>query len=110
MSRPVWCTQCWTQFDMIKIERILLSKEAGKTVYLDRSIIQQCPVCHPEPALKHDGSLNADGTHNVYPNNFNGISGEGGAIGLSAREAISLLAWLKQEEVELERLAKQEDV
>lgn len=67
-----------------------------------------CPG-HPEPVSKHDGQLNEEGTHNVYPNNFNGIgiSGEGGTIGLPAKEALSLLAWLKQEEDNLHKMAEQ---
>lgn len=47
MNRPVFCTICWTAFDLISLERTLLSQEVGKTVYLDRQIINKCPVCHP---------------------------------------------------------------
>lgn len=59
---------------------------------------------------KHDGRLNEEGTHNVYPNNFGGvvIHANDAITWMSAKEALSLLAWLKQEESELQRLAKEQ--
>lgn len=107
------CSQCggfktiWYKVEVFTAEDVKQGKTAPSSV--SKKPFPLCPG-HPEPVPKHDGQLNKEGTHNVYPNNFNGvgISGEGGAIGLSAQEALSLLAWLKQEEANLQTLAEEE--
>jgi len=65
----------------------------------------------PDPAQKHDGRLNEDGTHNVYPNNFGGIAihANDGITWMTAKEALSLLAWLRQEEEKLQGQAKEQE-
>lgn len=75
-----------------------------------------CPG-HPEPATKHDGSLQP--ASRVY-HDVDGLrrpvvridgeyqTGPEDTVELSPHQALSLLAWLKQEEPELERLAKEQ--
>jgi len=63
-----------------------------------------------QPVEKHDGQLNDDDTHHVYYNNFLGIAiATSTGIPVTAREALSLLAWLRQEEETLEKLAKEQE-
>lgn len=74
-----------------------------------------CPG-HPEPAPKHDGNLDRDGDAKVqYGAAYPGESGvyiidttDDDDVYLGAEQALSLLAWLKQEESELQRLAKEQ--
>lgn len=74
-----------------------------------------CPG-HPEPVRKHDGILDARSQYFRYvlltnegdrqvvimDNTFDGF-------GITPAQALSLLAWLKQEESELQRLAKEQE-
>lgn len=72
---------------------------------------------HPEPAPKHDGKLDGDGDAKVqYGAAYPGERGiyvvdttDDDSVYLSPAQALSLLAWLKQEEAELQRLAKGND-
>ena len=80
-----------------------------------------CPG-HPEPAQKHDGRLDEEGNAIVEidpralvvisnqhetPDMFIGKSHE--SVYLTFEQALSLLVWLKQEEAELQRLAKEQE-
>lgn len=73
-----------------------------------------CPG-HPNPAQKHDGKLGEDAYVNYYhypkntlaPSTMVRVFTECGE--LTPMESLSLLAWLKQEESELQRLAKEQD-
>ncbi len=74
---------------------------------------------HPEPAQKHDGDLGhnasvwiedeqhitADGE--TFYTKYVKISDKVRCVGLIPKEALSLLAWLKQEEAELRRLSEE---
>lgn len=68
----------------------------------------------PEPAPKYDGNLDRDGDAKVqYGAAYPGESGiyvidttGDDAVYLSAEQALSLLAWLKQNEPELRRLVE----
>jgi hypothetical protein len=63
-----------------------------------------------KPALeKHDGTLDEHDTIHVYYNNFDGIAiSAGEPVWLTAKQALSLFAWLQQEQPTLERLVKTE--
>lgn len=76
-----------------------------------------CPG-HPEPAPKHDGKMSdyAFVKVNEYPSVEIASKGDEEAtlsyyeaVHISPKEALSLLDWLRQEEQELQRLAKEQD-
>jgi hypothetical protein len=72
-----------------------------------------CPG-HPEPAPKHDGKLDEDGSATVwYDNIYSHVRGvliddsRGVCAYLEPKQSLSLLAWLEQERGELQRLAEE---
>lgn len=82
------------------------------------------PECRIIADVKHDGKLDKRGDYAVgyshvtigMNTNYSSIYGKGVAISgvddlvsLTAQEALSLLAWLKQEQGVLEKLAKEQE-
>lgn len=76
-----------------------------------------CPG-HPEPVTAHDGFLDEKREYEVswwqkqseapriYIEETSTVKDEPEFVGITPAQALSLLAWLKQEEPELQRLAK----
>lgn len=72
--------------------------------------------CDCPPALKHDGNLDKDGDAKVqYGASYPGEQGiyvietaESSSVYLNPEQALSLLSWLQQEKLTLEKLAKDE--
>jgi hypothetical protein len=93
----------------------LCEKCGGSTHwYLGSQLPSHLHFCYCIPKAKHDGKLNKseDGEYDsevwidgcyIKIENLNHM------VVLDAKEALSLLAWLKQEESTLEELAKEQD-
>lgn len=75
----------------------------------------------PEPAPKHDGFLDErheyevsywqkeSKTPKIYIEETDMVKDEPEFIGINPNQALSLLAWLKQEEAELQQLAEEQE-
>lgn len=66
-------------------------------------------LCPGHPAEKHDGHLGEDAFVSLTDSCANIYQIDGDFISLTTKQALSLLAWLRQEEQALKQLAKEQE-
>ena len=73
-----------------------------------QSIMMKLCMC-PVERIKHDGDLGDDYTVAWHYNDINIQDQRAEFVALTPQQALSLLAWLRQEETTLEELAKEQE-
>lgn len=120
MSENNICEQCggYTSVTDGNITYQFRPVPPGSTFHLGGNVLVLCPG-HPEPAPKHDGKLDGHGdatasygkVYHSYKKEVQGVHIDklDDGVCLDPQQALSLLAWLRQEESALEQLVKEQE-